>query len=71
MEDIAEHLPSETNTVGVLKKEYDSHTSKLVVAMKKAIGEREVVDVSHGISLCLGVKVGVLFFTRYSYCHIF
>eukprot|EP00814_Leptocylindrus_danicus_P000428 CAMPEP_0116039816 /NCGR_PEP_ID=MMETSP0321-20121206/23886_1 /TAXON_ID=163516 /ORGANISM="Leptocylindrus danicus var. danicus, Strain B650" /LENGTH=1054 /DNA_ID=CAMNT_0003519307 /DNA_START=38 /DNA_END=3202 /DNA_ORIENTATION=+ len=54
--EIADYLPAETNTVGVLKKEYDSHTSKLVVAIKKTIGGREIVDVSHGLSLCLGVK---------------
>jgi len=53
---LEQYLPSKDKALGVLQKEYDSHSSKLVDTFKVSLGERKTVDITGGLSLCLSVK---------------
>ena len=55
-EKLEEHLPSNDDALGVLQKEYDSHSSKLVTSFKASLGDKKTVDIVGGLSLCLSVK---------------
>ena len=58
LEKIRAFIPEKNESIGVLQKEYEKHSSKLVSAVHGITKEKKIVDITGGVSLCLSVKDG-------------